>query len=97
MFYGVSEIFLRPRKIPLTFLLPRYISPIFRLLTDVRVRALRVAVARALGGAELAGVGVRRFVQVDVHEEAINTPFCPLQETFHTLVLRGLRNISEAP
>ena len=30
-------------------------------------------------------------------EEVINTPFCPLQEKFHTFVLRGLRNISEAP
>ena len=30
-------------------------------------------------------------------EEAINTPFCPLQEKFRTFVLRGLRNISEAP
>ena len=30
-------------------------------------------------------------------EEAINTPFCTLQEIFHTFVLRGLRNISEAP
>ena len=30
-------------------------------------------------------------------EEAINTPFCPLQENFHTFVSRGLRNISEAP
>ena len=30
-------------------------------------------------------------------EEAINTPFCPSQEIFHTFVLRGLRNISEAP
>ena len=30
-------------------------------------------------------------------EEAINTPFCPLQEKFHTVVFRGLRNISEAP
>jgi hypothetical protein len=30
-------------------------------------------------------------------KEAINTPFCPLQEKFHTFVLRGLRNISEAP
>jgi hypothetical protein len=32
-----------------------------------------------------------------VREEAINTAFCPLQEKFHTFVLRGLRNISEAP
>ena len=32
-----------------------------------------------------------------VREEAINTPFCPLQEKFNTFVLRGLRNISEAP
>jgi hypothetical protein len=30
-------------------------------------------------------------------EEAINSPFSPLQETFHTFVLRGLRNIPEAP
>ena len=30
-------------------------------------------------------------------EEVINIPFCPLQEKFHTFVLRGLRNISEAP
>jgi hypothetical protein len=30
-------------------------------------------------------------------EEAINCPFCPLQEKFHTFVLRGLRNIPEAP
>jgi hypothetical protein len=30
-------------------------------------------------------------------EEAINRLFCPLQEKFHTFVLRGLRNISEAP
>ena len=33
-----------------------------------------------------------------VDGEAINTPFWPLQENFHTFVLRGLiRNISEAP
>jgi hypothetical protein len=30
-------------------------------------------------------------------EEAINTPFCPSQEKFHTGVLRGVRNISVAP
>jgi hypothetical protein len=30
-------------------------------------------------------------------EEVINTSFCPLQEKFHTFVLLGLRNISEAP
>jgi beta-galactosidase GanA len=30
-------------------------------------------------------------------KEAINTPFCPSQEKFHTDVLRGFRNISEAP
>ena len=30
-------------------------------------------------------------------EEAINTPFCSLQEKFRTFVLRGLRNISDAP
>jgi dynein heavy chain len=35
--------------------------------------------------------------KVDALEEVINTPFCPLQEKFHTFVLRGLRNISEAP
>ena len=32
-----------------------------------------------------------------VAEEARNTPFCPSQEKFHTVVLRGVRNISEAP
>ena len=30
-------------------------------------------------------------------EEAINTQFCSSTEKFHTVVLRGLRNISEAP
>jgi hypothetical protein len=35
--------------------------------------------------------------KTNLPEEAINTPFCPLQEKFHTFVLRGLRNISEAP
>jgi hypothetical protein len=30
-------------------------------------------------------------------EEAINTPFCLLQEKSHTFVLRGLRNSSETP
>jgi hypothetical protein len=32
-----------------------------------------------------------------MREEAINTPFCSLQEKFHTFVFRGLSNISEAP
>jgi hypothetical protein len=35
------------------------------------------------------------FAHLD--EEARNTPLCPSQEKFHTFVLRGLRNISEAP
>ena len=30
-------------------------------------------------------------------EEARNTQFCPSQKKFHTFVLRGLSNISEAP
>ena len=30
-------------------------------------------------------------------EEAIKRLFCPLLEKFHTSVLRGLRNICEAP
>jgi hypothetical protein len=33
----------------------------------------------------------------DTAEEAIHTPFCPLQENFRIFILRGLRNISEAP
>ena len=43
------------------------------------------------------------LVQVVVREEAAepkearNTPFCLSQEKFHTVVLRGLRNMSEAP
>jgi hypothetical protein len=56
---------------------------------DLRRRALgdrREAAHEVVGGHE----GV-------VAEGAINTPFCPLQEKFHTFVLRGLRNISEAP
>jgi hypothetical protein len=32
-----------------------------------------------------------------MNQEAINRLFCPSQEKFHTFVLRGLRNISEAP
>ena len=30
-------------------------------------------------------------------EEARNTSFCPSQEKFHTVFLRGVRNIYEAP
>ena len=45
------------------------------------------AAGSAAGGAAASGEA----------EEAINTPFCPLQEKFHTFVLRVLRNISEAP
>ena len=30
-------------------------------------------------------------------KEARNVPFCPSQENFDTVVLRGVRNISEAP
>ena len=30
-------------------------------------------------------------------QEAISTPFCLFQEKFPTVVLRGVRNISEAP
>ena len=30
-------------------------------------------------------------------EEASNTPFCPSQEKFRTVVLRGVRNISAPP
>ena len=33
----------------------------------------------------------------DRNKEAKNTPFCPSQEEFHTGLLRGLRNIYEAP
>ena len=30
-------------------------------------------------------------------KEVRNTPFCPSQEKVHTVALRGVRNISEAP
>jgi hypothetical protein len=33
----------------------------------------------------------------EMHKEARNTPFCHSQEKFHTVVLSGVRNISEAP
>jgi hypothetical protein len=42
-------------------------------------------------------VAQRAWIEKITAQEAINTPFCPLQEKFHTFVLRGLRNISEAP
>jgi hypothetical protein len=29
----------------------------------------------------------------DTIQEARNTPFCPPQEKFHTVILRGVRNI----
>jgi hypothetical protein len=32
----------------------------------------------------------------ELDQEARNTPFCPSQEKFHTVVLRGVRNISDA-
>ena len=38
-----------------------------------------------------------RQTQLGLLEEAQNTPFCPSQKKFHTVVLRGVRNISEAP
>ena len=37
------------------------------------------------------------YEEAAVDEEGVNTPFCPLQEKFYPFVLRGLRNISEAP
>ena len=64
------------------------------------------AAAAAAGGpaapsasAEGAGAGGRQGARAEFSkaEEAINTPFCPLQEISHTFVLRGLRNISEDP
>ena len=33
----------------------------------------------------------------DLPKEARKSPFCPSQEKFHTVVLGGVRNISEAP
>ena len=30
-------------------------------------------------------------------EEAINSIFCPFQEIYHTVVLQGVRNISDTP
>ena len=35
--------------------------------------------------------------EFDVRREARNTLFCPSQEKFHTVVLRGVRNVPEAP
>jgi hypothetical protein len=43
---------------------------------------------------EFAELVHRKWV---VDEEARNTPFCPSQEKFHTVVLRDVRHISEAP
>jgi hypothetical protein len=67
----------------MNFLLPIYIWPIFRLLTQAAGDLRRRGHGRGGGAA--------------ADQEAINAPFCPLQEKFHTFVLRGLWNISEAP
>ena len=73
------------------FLLLRYIWPVFRL----RSRAT-LAVIPLHGLAER--VHARQVLAAEVvDEEEINTPVCPLQDKFHTFVLRGLRNISEDP
>ena len=37
------------------------------------------------------------FGRITTVQEARTIPFCPSQKKFHTVVLRGLRNISEAP
>jgi hypothetical protein len=81
LFYGVSEIFMRPRKIPLWILSWQSIFGLF-----IASSRATVEVAASVAGPGRAAV-----------EEARHTPFCPLQEKFHTFVLRGLRNISEAP
>jgi hypothetical protein len=39
----------------------------------------------------------KRHEKCPCDEEAINTLFCPPQEKFHSLVLRRVRTISEAP
>ena len=55
-----------------------------------------------------AGARVTAFLRERVFENACNsipvlamqarnTAFCPSPEKFHTVVLRGVRNISEAP
>ena len=54
----------------------------------------------ASSGGPLEGQAVEREAAAGaegVVEEAVNAPFCRLQEKFHTFVSRGLRNISEAP
>ena len=38
-----------------------------------------------------------KFEPIIADKEARNTPFCPSQEKFYSVVLRGVRNISEAP
>ena len=56
--------------------------------------------ASALGGPSANGAHYKHgtaageYHALMVREEAMDTPFCPLQEKFHAFVLRGLRNIS---
>ena len=58
-------------------------------LPPVRARPAAAALAVPLrAGQARGGAGGR---------EAISTLFCPSQEKFHTVALRGVRNISEAP
>ena len=54
----------------------------------------RAAAAAGLGDGDEAPKKKRKGA---LTQEVINTPFCPYQEKFHTFVLRGVRNISEAP
>ena len=55
-------------------------------------REIICSVGRGGGGALL----LSRMARI-VGKEARHTPFCPSREKFHTVVIRGVTNISEAP
>ena len=70
------------------FLLPIYIRPIFRLLRDTDLvqkgdRAGGQGWKLSCNAVEAAG------------REAKSTLFCPSHEKFHTVVFKGVRNISD--
>ena len=68
------------------------------LIFDPLVPLLKEPAKELLDGLDFDAVLREKLAgEACTNEEAINTPFCPLQEKFHTFVSRGLRNISEAP
>ena len=62
--------------------------------TILRPALLKICLKpREIEATQLGLAAFRGLIRKAADEEAINTPFCPLQEKFDTLVLRGPRKI----